>query len=162
MIREAKPQDLREVIRICSASFNRKERFDAAWLVEILAEEATLYVDDAGIGVLRGFMILKKVTYGTCVRFIAVAPEFRKQGVGKGLLAIVDGPAYAWVREENKASQAMFESSGWFVSYTSATDKNGKSSLWRRYHLEKEESEDIIKERNVPTAKRRKVGKYKS
>lgn len=120
MIRPAVPADLSTVMRICRQGFRGDDRFGTVWLVKKLAEPGTTcYVDDAGIGVVRGFIILQKYEAGTIVRLIGTDSGCRKQGVGSALLSgAVDPrvPHGAWVRVENEASQQLFRKAGWKIA----------------------------------------------
>ncbi len=113
-IRKAVPSDLAAVLRINADGFVGDDPFDASWLVEKLQHPGTrLVVDDAGVGVIRGFLLTERYQIGTEVKLIAVHQQFRRQGVGSRLLSRVRGPAGAWVRKENAASRAMFTARGW-------------------------------------------------
>lgn len=116
-IRRATPGDLAAVLRIADGGFFGDDPFEAKWLIDKLAEPGTvLQVDDAGVGCVRGFLLTQKYAAGTVIRIIAVDPQFRRQGVGTGMLARVKGKAGAWVRVENAASRGMFERAGWVQS----------------------------------------------
>ena len=120
MIRAAVPADLVSVMRIARQGFTGDDRFGTVWLVKKLAEPGTeCWVEDAGIGVIRGFIVIQKYEAGTIVRLIGTGLGFRKQGVGLALLtALTDRkvPIGAWVRSENIASQKTFEKAGFKVA----------------------------------------------
>lgn len=114
MIRAAIPADLAAVVRIAKACFTGEDAFGPGWLLKLLEYPGTVvYVDDASAGVIRGFMVLMTHPLGTIVRLIAVDTEYRGQGVGKALLASVQSPAFAWVRDENTASLNLFKAMLW-------------------------------------------------
>lgn len=114
MIRAAIPADLAAVVRIAKACFTGEDAFGPGWLLKLLeCPGTTLAVEDASAGVIRGFMVLMAHPLGTIVRLIAVDTEYRGQGVGKALLASVQSPAFAWVRDENTASLNLFKSMLW-------------------------------------------------
>lgn len=114
MIRAAIPADLAAVVRIAKVSFTGEDAFGPGWLLKSLEYSGvTLVVEDASAGVIRGFMMLGAHPLGTIVRLIAVDTEYRGQGVGKALLASVQSPAFAWVRDENTASLNLFKSMLW-------------------------------------------------
>ncbi len=113
-VRAAQPCDLRAVLDIAKAGFGPQDRFGPGWLVDTLAEPGTrLLVESPGAGVVRGFLLVQRYPTGAVVRYVAVGPVYRQQGVGRRLLARVRGPATAWVRSANLASQGLFRSAGW-------------------------------------------------
>jgi ribosomal protein S18 acetylase RimI-like enzyme len=117
-IRASKPVDLLAVLEIASEGFAPGTKVRSVkWLVNYLSRPGVqLKVDDAGAGLLRGFLLTETRSTGTTVEVIAVGEQFRKQGVGKRLLATVRPEAAAWVRSENTASQGLFLRNGWAVS----------------------------------------------
>ena len=133
-IRRANPGDLSDILRISGDGFFGDDPIDAAWLVGECSKPGTLLqVEDAGAGCIRGFLLTHKYTGYSIIRLIAVDPKFRRQGVGRGLLAKVRGKAGAWVREENEASRTMFERAGWRVSvpkWTEAEKPQSHSGNW--------------------------------
>ena len=142
-VRRAVPSDLSAVLRIGAGGFVGDDPFDAQWLVDKLAEPGTqLVVDDAGANLIRGFLVIQRYTSGTVVRLIAVDPQFRRQGVGKRLLARVKGPAGAAVREENAPSRAMFEKAGWEQTVKEWVEESKPSEAhsgnWVYYALQKQ------------------------
>jgi ribosomal protein S18 acetylase RimI-like enzyme len=117
MIRDAVPSDLAAVLAIGAAGFAPTDRPGPGWLVKKLAQPGRrLLVDTIGPGVIRGFLLTESHPTGTVARIVAVAPEFRRQGIGRGLLATIDGPGLAWVRTRNTASQALFTAAGWTLA----------------------------------------------
>lgn len=114
-VRAARPADLLAVLGICHDAFAGADGpIRASWLVRRLADPGTrLLVDDAGAGLVRGFLLEVRYAAGARVRLVAVGDAYRRQGVGRRLLACVRGPASAWVRSENRASRAMFAAAGW-------------------------------------------------
>lgn len=138
-IRKAVPGDLAACLQINTDGFTGDDPFDAAWLVAKVAEPGTtLFVDDAGVGVVRGFLLTQRYDLGTIVRIIAVGAQFRRQGVGSGLLGKVKHPAGAWVRKENKASRGMFGKAGWVEAvphWEEATKPASHSGGWVFYTL---------------------------
>ena len=118
MIRHAKPGDIAAVLAIARYSFTAPDdRFGAAWLVHHIASPGVqLQVDAPGASILRGFLLTEKYPTGTLVRAVAVASEFRQQGVGRGLIEALRGPVSAWVRVENTASRMLFEGCGFAPS----------------------------------------------
>lgn len=86
----------------------------AAWWVRILARPGTsLLVDSPGVDCVRGFVLVESYPTGRVCRLIATDPTYRRQGVGRRLLATIDAPASAWVRAENTGSRGLFAASGW-------------------------------------------------
>lgn len=131
MIRPAVPADLKAVVQIAKQSFFDDDAFGCTWLCGKLANAGTqLYVDDAALSLIRGFLLLETHQLGTIVRLIAVAPNARKQGVGRALLELVKAPAFTWIRDENEASQALFKSMGWVEA-----EPPRKRKEWRYYKL---------------------------
>lgn len=134
-IRPAQPCDLAAVLDIAKESFTLPaDRFGAKWLVRRLALPGVeLYVDSPGAGVVRGFVMLERYPTGTVVRLIATGSQHRGQGVAKRLLAatVPTGPGSTWIRTENQASRATFESAGWKIS----TPPRARSSEWVYYAL---------------------------
>ena len=117
MLRRADVADLTAIMRIARKGFTGDDRFGLVYLVKLLAMPGTeCWVEDAGVGVVRGFILIQKFAAGTIVRLIATDPGCRKQGVGKTLLSVVKAPAGAWVRVENEASRTLFARDGWTVS----------------------------------------------
>lgn len=144
-IRRATPGDLAAVLKINSEGFVGDDPFDAAWLVAKLAEPGTrLVVDDAGVNVMRGFMLTQHYASGVEVVLIAVDRQLRRHGVGRRLLARVKGPAGAWVRKENAASRALFAGAGWEQSvseWTEAEKPEKHSGEWCYYVLSRSRAE---------------------
>jgi len=131
-IRRATAGDLAAVLRIAREAFDRVDRPNAAWLVRESAVPGTeLLVDDAGAGLVRGFVMIRTWPAGSLVRLVATDPNYRRQGVGRGLLARAVAPCGAWVREANAASRAMFAASGFADEGTRVAKDGG----WIYYHL---------------------------
>lgn len=124
MIRRAGIHDLKSALSICRECFDA-DRFGPARLLDWLAAGAVLTVDDAGAGLLRGFVLAERRPAGRWLRYIAVARAFRRRGVGSALLASVRGPAFAWVRAENAASRGMFGAAGWTLAHDPRTRRAG-------------------------------------
>lgn len=123
MTRPAMPGDLQSVLDIAAAGFTL-DRFGPAWLVRrVSLSGVSLMVDDAGAGLVRGFILASLYDTGFRVDYIAVGPEYRRQGVGRRLLAAVRGPASAWVRSENAASRGLFAAAGWELAVPPRTRK---------------------------------------
>jgi GNAT superfamily N-acetyltransferase len=132
VIRNARPSDLADVLSICKVSFARADRFGPRWLVNALADGATLRIDDGGASLVRGFALIQQRPAGVnWLRYVAVAADSRRRGVGRRLLAAVRGPAYAWVRCENAASRAMFAAAGWEAGIVPDGRRRGE---WVRFH----------------------------
>jgi ribosomal protein S18 acetylase RimI-like enzyme len=113
-VRAAKPCDLAAVLAVAREGFTGPELFGPRWLCDTLANPGTaMLVESPGANVVRGFLLTERYLTGTVVRYIAVGACYRKQGVGRRLLARVNGPASAWVRAENIASRSLFTASGW-------------------------------------------------
>ncbi len=113
-VRAAKPCDLAAVLAVARDGFRSPDLFGPRWLVDTLARPGTsLLVESPGAGVVRGFLLTERYPTGTVVRYVAVGQCYRCQGVGRRLLARVNGPGSAWVRSENAASRALFASAGW-------------------------------------------------
>lgn len=123
MIRPAVPADIVSIMRIARQGFVGDDRFGTVWFVKKLAEPGTeCWVDDAGVGMIRGFIVLQKyLPEGVIVRLIGTDRGCRRQGVALTLLSTVDTkvPAGAWVRVENEGSRATFAKAGWKVSVPS-------------------------------------------
>lgn len=130
MIRPARVSDLADVLAICRQSFRRPDRFGPRWLLSQLADGAALRVDDGGAGLVRGFTLTHRRPGGTWLRYVAVAADSRRCGVGRRLLGSVRGPAFAWVRTGNAASRAMFAAAGWEAGVVPA----GRRGEWVRFH----------------------------
>lgn len=121
MIREAVPADLVSIMRIARQGFTGDDRFGTVWFIKKLAEPGTeCWVEDAGVGVIRGFIVLQKYAAGTIVRLIGTDKGCRRSGVASALLHETvthkDAQAGAWVRVENTASRGTFERAGWKIS----------------------------------------------
>jgi GNAT superfamily N-acetyltransferase len=114
-VRPARPADILPVLQIAQDAFQGQDGpIGASWLCRRLADPGTrLVVDDAGVGLVRGFILLVRYAAGTRVRLVAVGQNYRRQGVGGRLLSVVRGPASAWVRSENAASRGLFSGAGW-------------------------------------------------
>lgn len=138
MIRTAVPADLTAVMRIARQGFTGDDRFGTVWLVKLLAYPGTvLYVDDAGVGVIRGFMVVQSYAAGDIVRLIATDKGFRQQGVGRALLDVLPRkPVGAWIRSENTGSQALFAGAGFTVGapkWTEAAKPERHTGDWIFY-----------------------------
>lgn len=130
MIRPARPADIVSIMRIARQGFTGDDRFGTVWFVKKLAEPGTTcLVDDAGVGFIRGFIVLQKYDDGNIVRLIGTDGGCRSKGTGSALLSRVAGPAGAWVREENMASRRMFEKNGWAVSVPSWAEPKKPSAV---------------------------------
>lgn len=118
MIRDAVPADLTAVMRIARQGFHGDDRFGVVWLIKVLAQPGTrMVVEDAGVGVIRGFLLTQTYAAGTMVRLIAVDPGARNQGIAKTLLSsLPDHQCGAWIRRENEASQRTFAAAGFKVA----------------------------------------------
>lgn len=145
-VRQAKPCDLAACLRINAAGFVGDDPFDAAWLVERTALPGTLLlVDDAGAGVIRGFVLTQRYATGTKLLIIATDPQFRRQGVGRRMLGRVKAPAGAWVRKENEASRAMFTKAGWheeFSGWQEADKPSQHTGEWCYYTLGRDDGKE--------------------
>lgn len=131
MVRNARIHDLAAVARIIRAGFAPRDRWGPLLLLDKLADGGRLRVDEGAAGLIRGFVLLERRPAGTNVRYIAVDPLCRGKGVGRGLLATVTGPAFAWVRASNTASQAMFRAAGWAVALEPPPGRRGG---WLYFH----------------------------
>lgn len=130
-IRLATTADLNDILYLGRDSFDRVDRPDAKWLVEILAQPTVkVMVDAIGPGTLRGFLISTEYQGCVQVRMIAVGAGYRRMGVAQELLKTVKGEASAWIREENTASRRLFKSAG-FKMASRFADGGGK---WCFYH----------------------------
>lgn len=116
-VREALPADLWAVWRLMRDAFPDDRPKLAEWLRELSWPGTWLYVEDAGASLVRGYVMIRgDHARGYLVRQIAVDPSYRRQGVGRSLLAVVPTPAAAWIREANSASRALFEGAGFRLS----------------------------------------------
>lgn len=130
MIRPAQVSDLAQVLSITKASAPWID-FTPGWLVKQLATPGmTLQVEDAGGGIVRGYMMTAQKEQGLFVELIATSPFHRGKGVGKALLAGVFAPAFTYIAQENTASRGLFESCGWRL-----TEPPRKKSDYVYYHL---------------------------
>lgn len=123
MIRKAVPADLVSIMRIARQGFVGDDRFGTVWFIKKLAEPGTeCWVEDAGVGVIRGFIVLQEYPLGTIVRLIGTDKGCRRSGVASALIRETvskDTLTGAWVRAENVASRGTFERAGWKISVTS-------------------------------------------
>jgi ribosomal-protein-alanine acetyltransferase len=110
VIRPGGPQDLAEVAAIQAASPEA-----AQWNVGEYLERGFLVA--VGGSRIAGFVIYSTVAEGECeVLNLAVAVEFRRQGVARELIASLvggfRGVLYLEVRESNQAARNFYESVG--------------------------------------------------
>ena len=104
VIRPAGPADLPAI-----AAIQRTSPEAAAWDptgYDVVVAE----VDNRVVG----FLVTRHVTEGECeVLNLAVAPEYRRQGVGRSLLrSVLDGTVFLEVRESNRAARSFYKSLG--------------------------------------------------
>jgi ribosomal-protein-alanine N-acetyltransferase len=110
VIRRGEPGDLKAVAAIQSASPEA-----AHWSVmEYLQYEFTVSLS---AGTLAGFLVWRPLGKGECeVLNLAVAPAFRRQGVGRQLLETLlqraESVAFLEVRESNLGARNFYKSMG--------------------------------------------------
>jgi len=110
LVRPATEADLSEIVRIQSAAETASQ-----WNPEdYLAQECLVAECD---GRITGFVVARRISPDESeILNVAVAPEFRRQGIAKRLVQCVlethPESVYLEVRQSNLAAQKMYEAQG--------------------------------------------------
>ncbi|QJA06942.1 ribosomal-protein-alanine N-acetyltransferase [Thermosulfurimonas marina] len=120
-IRQARPEDLPEILRIEKASFARPWS-EVHWRYEFEKPQTRVLVvtvEDQVVGYLCSWLMGEEMEIAN----LAVAPEWRGKGLGKALLTtalrmgLEEGVRRVWleVREGNRVAQRLYRSLGFVV-----------------------------------------------